>query len=104
MLFGFDIALTEALSLGVKGRRAGFESFSDGTGLDRVRSQVPSERPDGRDPGFTVITTGNLVVHGFGLNLKFAHGPAPRREDRRRSSLAHHRERIRRNDERVEAP
>lgn len=58
VLFGFDIALTESLSLGVKGRRVGSKSFSGGTGLDRVRSHVPSERPDDRDPGFTVITIG----------------------------------------------
>ena len=48
VLFGFDIALTEALSLGVKGRRARFESFSDGTGLDRVRS--PSTERAARRP------------------------------------------------------
>ena len=71
VLFGFDVALTESLSLGIKGRRAGFQSFSDATGLDRVRSRVASTWPDGRDQSLTVFSTGDLVVYGFAMNLKY---------------------------------
>ena len=71
VLFGLDVALTESISLGVKGRRVAFESFSDTTGVGRQRSHAPGKRPDGSDSGLTVITTSDLVMYGFGLNLKY---------------------------------
>ena len=71
VLFGADLALTESIALGVKGRRVAFESFSDTTGVDRLRSHLPTRRPDGSDPGLTTITTGDLVLYSFGLDLKY---------------------------------
>ena len=71
VLFGVDVALTESTALGVKGRRVAFGSFSDATGLDRVRSHAPSNRLDGSAPGLTALTTGDLVLYGFSLNLKY---------------------------------
>ena len=71
VLFGVDVALTESTSLGVKGRRVAFGSFRDATLLDRVRSHAPSNRLDGSAPGLTAITTGDLVLYGFSLNLKY---------------------------------
>ena len=71
VLFGLDIALTDAVSLGVKGRRVAFESLSDHGDLDWLRSHIASNRVDGSDPVTHVITTGGLVLYGFGVNLKF---------------------------------
>ena len=36
-----------------------------------MRSHAPSKLPDGADTGLTALTTGNLVMYGFGLNLKY---------------------------------
>ena len=51
--------------------RALSASFSDATSIDRVRSHAPSNLPDGTDTGLTALTTGGLVMYGFGLNLKY---------------------------------
>lgn len=71
VLFGLDVALTEAVSVGVRGRRVAFGKFSDGGELDRLRSHISSNRLDGSDPITTVITTGDLVLYGISLSLKY---------------------------------
>ena len=71
VLFGVDFALTESTAIGVKARRVAFGSFSDATSIDRVRSHAPGKLPDGTDTGLTALTTGDLVMYGFGLNLKY---------------------------------
>ena len=71
VLFGLDVGLTESTALGVKGRRVAFGSFSDATSIGRVRSHAPTKLPDGTDTGLTALTTGDLVLYGFGLNLKY---------------------------------
>ena len=70
VLLGVDIELTETLTLGVKGRRAAFDSLRDGGELDRLRSHISSNRLDGSDPIMTIVTTNDLVVYGVSLNLK----------------------------------
>ena len=71
VLFGMDIALTESTAIGVKARRVAFGSFSDAASIDRVRSHAPGKLPDGTDTGLTALATGDLVMYGFGLNLKY---------------------------------
>ena len=71
VLFGVDVALTESLALGVKGRRVAFESFSNTVVIDRLRSHAPSNRLDGSDPVTVGVTRADLVMYGFGLNLKY---------------------------------
>ena len=66
-----NFALTDSTAIGVKGRRVAFASFSDATSIDRVRSHAPSRLSDGTDTGLTALTTGGLVMYGFGLNLKY---------------------------------
>ena len=48
VLFGVDYALTESVSLGVKGRWVNFDSFSDGTVWDPLRSHGPNLRREYR--------------------------------------------------------
>ena len=71
VLFGLDVALTESVSVGVKGRRGAFGRFSDSDELDRLRSHISSNRLDGSEPVTTEITTGALVLYGISLNLKY---------------------------------
>ena len=71
VLFGMDVALTESVSVGVKARRVAFASFGDSSGLDVLRSHISSNRLDGGRPVTYTLTTKDLALYGFGLNLKY---------------------------------
>lgn len=72
VLFGVDYALTESLSVGVKGRWVNFDSFSDG-GLvwDPLRSHGPNLRRDGSEPVSGRIKTNDIEMFGVSVNLKY---------------------------------
>ena len=71
VLFGVDYALTEALSLGVKGRWVAFDTFRDGGGWDRLRSHESQLRLDGSEPVAYKIKLDDIELFGVSLNLKY---------------------------------
>ena len=71
VLFGVDYALTESVSLGVKGRWVNFDSFSDGTVWDPLRSHGPNLRRDGSEPVSGRIKTNDIEMFGVSVNLKY---------------------------------
>ena len=79
ILFGVDYAVTEAMSLGLKGRWVRFGSFDSGDGSlvwDPLRGHPPYLRtPDGgesdREHVSGAIKTDNIEFFGVSLNLKY---------------------------------
>ena len=72
VLFGVDYALTESLSLGVKGHWVNFDSFSDGGIVwDPLRSHGPNLRLDGSEPVSGGIKTNDIEMFGVSVNLKY---------------------------------
>ena len=71
VLFGVDYAITEATSLGLKGRWVRFGSFSDDFIWDPLRSHLPNLRRDGSEPVSGRLKTDNLEFFGVSLNLKY---------------------------------
>ena len=72
ILFGVDYAITEAVSLGLKGRWVRFGSFRDETGIvwDPLRSHEPNLRKDGSEPVRGGLETNNIEFFGVSVNLK----------------------------------
>ncbi len=71
VLLGVDYALTESMSLGVKGRWVNFGSFSDGGVIwDPLRGHVPNLRRDGSEPVSGEVTTRDMSMFGVSVNLK----------------------------------
>ena len=72
VLFGVDYAITDALSLGLKGRWAAFESFEDdGVVWDPLRSHAPNVRLDGSEPVSGGIDLDDIAMLGISVNLKY---------------------------------
>lgn len=71
VLFGMDYALTESLSLGVKGRWVNFDDFKDSSPWDRLRSHDSQLRRDGSEPVLHHIPTDDIEMFGVSLNLKY---------------------------------
>lgn len=72
VLFGVDYALTDSISLGVKGRWVNFDSFSDdGIVWDPLRSHAPNLRRDGSEPVSGSLKTDDIEMFGVSLNLKY---------------------------------
>lgn len=73
ILFGVDYAVTEAMSLGLKGRWVRFGSFENGNDAvwDPLRSHVPNIRRDGSEPVAGGIRTDNIQFFGISLNMKY---------------------------------
>ena len=71
VLFGVDWALTESMSLGVKARWVGFDTFQDGGAWDRLRNHASELRLDGSEPVAYEIKLDNLELFGVGLALKY---------------------------------
>lgn len=71
VLFGVDYALTESLSLGVKGRWVNFDDFKDSSPWDRLRSHDSQLRLDGSEPVLHHIPTDDIEMFGVSLNLKY---------------------------------
>ena len=72
VLAGVDYAISDSVSLGVKGRWVRFESFEDsGVMLELLRSHAPNLRRDGSQPVSGGFRTDNMVFFGVGANLKF---------------------------------
>ena len=71
VLWGVDYAMTESMSLGVKGRWVSFGSFSDdGIVWDPLRGHVPNLRRDGSEPVSGWATFENMGMFGVSVNLK----------------------------------
>ncbi|MYA28877.1 MAG: hypothetical protein F4090_00300 [Nitrospira sp. SB0672_bin_25] len=71
VLFGVDYALTESVSLGVKGRWVNFNTFRDGGSWDRLRSHESNLRLDGSEPVTYRLMTDDIDFFGISLNLKY---------------------------------
>ncbi len=73
-LFGVDYAMTEAMSLGLKGRYVMFDSFDSGDGSlvwNPLRGHPPNLRLNGSEPVSGAISTNNIQFFGISLNLKY---------------------------------
>ena len=73
-LFGVDYAMTEAMSLGLKGRYVMFDSFDSGDGSlvwNPLRGHAPNLRLDGSEPVSGAISTNDIQFFGISLNLKY---------------------------------
>ena len=70
MLFGLDYALTESVSLGIKGRRAAFGTFTDSSALDRLRSHPSNKRRDGSEPVTSTFVFDGIALYGIGVHLR----------------------------------
>ena len=74
ILFGVDYAVTEAMSLGLKGRWVRFGSFDSGNNSlvwDPLRGHPPNLRTDGGEPVSGGIRTNNVQFFGISLNMKY---------------------------------
>lgn len=74
VLFGVDYAITEAMSLGLKGRYVMFDSFSDGIVWDPLRSHAPyvGGTPDNpTNPVSGHMSTSDIQFFGISLNMKY---------------------------------
>lgn len=71
VLFGLDYALTESLSLGVKGRWVNFDTFQDRGSWDRLRSHDSQLRLDGSEPVRWKVKTDDIEFFGVSLSLKY---------------------------------
>lgn len=71
VLFGVDYALTELVSLGVKGRWSTYNTFHDAIPLERLRNHPPNLRRDGSQPVSDFLDTDDLQIFGVSLNLKY---------------------------------
>ncbi len=73
-LFGVDYKMTDAMSLGLKGRYVMFDSFDSGDGSlvwDPLRGHPPNLRRDGSEPVSGAISTNNIQFFGISLSLKY---------------------------------
>ena len=71
VLFGVDYAVTEATSLGLKGRWVRFGSFSDDFIWYPLRSHPPYLRLDGSEPVSGRLKTDDVEFFGISVNLKY---------------------------------
>ena len=71
VLFGVDYAITEAMSLGLKGRWVRFGSFSDDFIWDPLRSHEPNLRRNGSEPVSGRLKTDDVEFFGISVNLKY---------------------------------
>lgn len=72
VLFGVDYAITEATSLGLKGRWVNFSSFSDDrVNWELLRSHALNLRKDGSEPVWSRFKTDDIEFFGISLNLKY---------------------------------
>ena len=71
VLFGVDYAMTDSVSLGVKGRWSTYNAFHDAIPLERLRGHPPNLRRDGSQPVSDFLDTDDLQIFGVSLNLKY---------------------------------
>ena len=71
VLFGVDYAVTQAVSLGLKGRWVRFGSFSDDFIWNPLRTHEPNLRLDGSEPVSGRLKTDDLEFFGVSVNLKY---------------------------------
>ncbi len=64
-------ALTDSVSLGLKGRWAAFGEFADEFPLDRLRSHPSNKRRDGTEPVTNRLVTGDISLFALSLNVKY---------------------------------
>ncbi len=71
VLFGVDYAITQAVSLGLKGRWVRLGSFSDDFIWYPLRSHEPNLRRNGSEPVSGRFKTSDLEFFGVSVNLKY---------------------------------
>ena len=72
VLFGMDYAITEATSLGLKGRWVNFSSFRDDlVDWELLRSHPVNLRKDGSEPVWGRFKTDDVEFFGLSVNLKY---------------------------------
>ena len=70
-ILGIDYALTDSVSIGLKGRHTVFRSFEDSSGLDRLRGHISSNKLDGSEPVTYRIKTDDMKMSAIGISLKY---------------------------------
>ncbi len=70
VLVGVDYLLTDATSLGLKGRWVKYSTFEDNVIWDPLRGHQPNLRRDGSHPVYGTITTDDIEFFGFSVSLK----------------------------------
>ena len=71
ILFGVDYAVTEAMSLGLKGRWVKFNSFSDNLIWNPLRSHAPYIRTDRETLIAGSMSTSDIEFFGISVNMKY---------------------------------
>ncbi len=73
VLFGVDYAVTETMSLGLKGRWVRFSVFEEKSGVvwDPLRGHPPNLRLDGSEPVSGELKTDDIEFVGVSVNLKY---------------------------------
>ncbi len=71
VLFGVDYAITEAMSLGLKGRYVNFGSFRDGMVWDPLRSHAPYVGAENTNPVSGNMSTNDIQFFGISVNMKY---------------------------------
>lgn len=71
VLLGVDYEVTQAVSLGLKGRWVRFGSFRDDFIWDPLRSHQPNLRKDGSEPVSGRLKTDAIEFFGLSVNLKY---------------------------------
>ena len=70
-MLGVDYAISETLSLGVKGRYVRYDDLRDDVVWDPLRSHVPNIRRDGSEPVSARVKLDDIEAFGVSLNLKY---------------------------------
>ena len=70
-LFGVDYAITEAMSLGLKGRYVIFDSFTGDIVWDPLRSHGPYVGAGNTNPVSGNMSTDDIQFFGISLNMKY---------------------------------
>ncbi len=74
VLFGVDYAVTEAVSLGLKGRYVMFNDFEDGIVWDPLRGHIPyvgGTVDNPTNPVQGAMSASNIQFFGISLNMKY---------------------------------
>ena len=71
LMLGMDYAVTETMSVGLKGRYVSFASFRDSLVWNPLRSHAPFVGPNNTNPVSGNMSTSDIDFFGVSVNLKY---------------------------------
>ena len=71
LLLGADYALSDTVTLGIKGRYVSFSSFTDTVVWDPLRGHAPFVGPNNTNPVWGHMITDDMEFFGASVNLKY---------------------------------